>query len=33
MASSAISQYNAASNWGTTITSDRAQLNMPRYCP
>ncbi len=28
-----ISQYNAASNWGTTISSDRAQLNMPRYCP
>jgi hypothetical protein len=28
-----ISQYNAASSWGTTISSDRAQLNMPRYCP
>ncbi len=28
-----ISQYNAASNWGATITSVRSQLNMPRYCP
>ena len=28
-----ISQYNAASNWGTTISSDRAQLNLPRTCP
>ncbi len=29
----AISQYNAASNWGSTIAGDRSQLNMPRYCP
>ena len=28
-----ISQYNAASNWGTTISSTRSQLNMPRNCP
>ena len=28
-----ISQYNAASNWGTTISSDRGQLNMSRTCP
>jgi hypothetical protein len=28
-----ISQYNAASNWGATITSVRSQLNTPRYCP
>ena len=28
-----ISQYNAASNWGTTISSNRSQLNMPRSCP
>jgi hypothetical protein len=29
----AISQYNAASNWGATIAADRSQLHMPRYCP
>jgi hypothetical protein len=29
----AISQYNAASNWGSTIAGDRSQLDMPRYCP
>jgi hypothetical protein len=28
-----ISQYNAASNWGATISSNRSQLDMPRYCP
>jgi hypothetical protein len=28
-----ISQYNAAPNWGATISSNRSQLNMPRYCP
>jgi hypothetical protein len=28
-----ISQYNAASNWGATITSVRSQLSIPRYCP
>ena len=28
-----ISQYNAASSWGATISSNRSQLNMPRYCP
>ena len=28
-----ISQYNPSSSWGTTISSDRSQLNTPRYCP
>jgi hypothetical protein len=28
-----ISQYNAASDWGATISSNRSQLNIPRYCP
>ena len=28
-----ISQYNAASNWGSTISANRSQLNIPRYCP
>jgi hypothetical protein len=28
-----VSQYNAASNWGSTIAANRSQLNMPRYCP
>jgi hypothetical protein len=28
-----ISQYNPASNWGTTIAGIRSQLNAPRACP
>ena len=28
-----ISQYNAASNWGSAISTNRSQLNTPRYCP
>jgi hypothetical protein len=28
-----ISQYNPSSSWGTTISSNRSQLNTPRYCP
>jgi hypothetical protein len=28
-----ISQYNAASNWGATISANRSQIDMPRYCP
>jgi hypothetical protein len=28
-----ISQYNPNSNWGSTISSIRGQLNMPRFCP
>ena len=28
-----VSQYNPASNWGSTIAGNRSQLNMPRYCP
>jgi hypothetical protein len=28
-----ISQYNPSSNWGSTISGDRSQLNMPRLCP
>jgi hypothetical protein len=29
----AIAQYNPSSNWGSTISSIRSQLNTPRYCP
>jgi hypothetical protein len=28
-----VSQYNAASNWGATISANRSQIEMPRYCP
>jgi hypothetical protein len=28
-----ISQYNPSSNWGTTISGLRTQLNAPRFCP
>jgi hypothetical protein len=28
-----ISQYNPASDWGTTILGIRTQLKVPRYCP
>jgi hypothetical protein len=29
----AIAQYNPNSNWGTTISQIRSQLNTPKYCP
>ena len=32
-ASISISQYNPASNWGSTISSVRSQLNTPGACP
>jgi hypothetical protein len=28
-----ISQYNPASNWGTTIAGARGQLSTPIVCP
>ncbi|HLK91773.1 MAG TPA: hypothetical protein VKZ18_17920 [Polyangia bacterium] len=28
-----ISQYNPSSSWGSTISSDRSQLNTPKFCP
>ena len=28
-----IAQYNPNSNWGTTISGIRSQLNKPKYCP
>jgi hypothetical protein len=29
----AITQYNATSTWGTTISGIRSSLNTPKYCP
>jgi len=28
-----ISQYNPSSTWGTTISGNRASINMPKFCP
>jgi hypothetical protein len=29
----AITQYNPAATWGTTIATVRSQLNAPKTCP